>query len=87
MRLTASAKKLRHDPLGQPKEVPLHDLIDIGVLDDKGKVLYLQKHWIEREQTEFAMVVDRRPARAGIDPFNKLIDRKPDDNSIKVEKE
>ena len=85
--LTASAKKLRHDPLGQAKEVPLHDLIDIGVLDDAGKVLYLQKHWIDREQTEIAMVVDRRPARAGIDPFNKLIDRKPDDNSVRVEKE
>lgn len=26
-------------------------------------------------------------AKAGIDPLNKLIDRKPDDNTVKVEKE
>jgi len=29
-------------------------------------------------------VVDQLPAQAGIDPLNKLIDRKPDDNVVKV---
>jgi hypothetical protein len=31
------------------------------------------------------LIVDGRPARAGIDPDNKLIDRKPSDNMIEVE--
>jgi hypothetical protein len=31
------------------------------------------------------VIVSGRPAKAGIDPDNKLIDRKPDDNMINVE--
>ena len=30
----------------------------------------------------FTIVVDRQPTRAGIDPYNKLIDRIADDNMI-----
>jgi len=32
------------------------------------------------------MVVDEKPTFAGIDPYNKLIDRNPSDNLIEVEK-
>jgi hypothetical protein len=32
-----------------------------------------------------AFTVDQLPAKAGIDPANKLIDRNPDDNVMKVE--
>jgi len=31
-------------------------------------------------------VVDEEPTRAGVDPFIKLIDRKPDDNIVAVAK-
>jgi len=57
------------------------------VLDEKGKYLYLQRHRIEQEQTELNLIVDKLPARAGIDPLDKLIDRNPDDNLIKVKKQ
>ena len=30
------------------------------------------------------MVVDQEPRKAGIDPFNKLIDRDPDDNLVEL---
>ena len=33
------------------------------------------------------MVVDKLPVQAGIDPLNKLIDLRPDDNLIKVTKQ
>jgi len=36
---------------------------------------------------DFTLTVEGRPAKAGIDPLNKLIDRKPEDNVIKVEPE
>jgi aminopeptidase N len=87
IRLTTSSKKLRADSLGKEQEVPLNDWIDIGLLDEKGNAFYLQKEKIEQREMEFLILADRRPAKAGIDPLNKLIDRKPDDNSIKVEKE
>src|SRR5215472_3133671 len=87
IRLTTSSKKLRADSLGKEQEVPLNDWIDIGLLDEKGNAFYLQKEKIDQPEMEFLILADRRPAKAGIDPLNKLIDRKPDDNSIKVEKE
>lgn len=87
VRLNIKSRKLRADPLGKELEVPLNDFIDIGVLDAKGNAIYLQKERIDRPEMEFSMVVDQLPAKAGIDPLNKLIDRKPDDNSVKVAKE
>jgi ABC-2 type transport system permease protein len=38
-----------------------------------------------QEHSTYTVVVDSRPTRAGIDPYNKLIDRNPDDNMIDVE--
>ena len=84
--LVVEAKKARADGKGQEHSVSLHDWIDVGVLDAKGNYLYLERQKIEQERTEFALVVDKVPAQAGIDPLNKLIDRNPDDNVIKVEK-
>jgi len=67
--------------------VSLNDFIDIGVQDSQGKFLYLQKQKIEKEQNTFTITVDKLPAQAGIDPILKLIDRNPDDNVMKIEKQ
>lgn len=80
------ARKYHADGRGQERAVPLHDLVDIGVLDDDGHFLYLQRQKIEQEKGEFDLTVDKRPAKAGIDPLIKLIDRNPEDNVIPVEK-
>ena len=84
--LLVGAKKLRADGKGQEHAIPVHDWIDIGVLDSDGKYLYLQRQLIDKEQAQLALTVDKQPAQAGIDPLDKLIDRNPDDNVIKVEK-
>jgi ABC-2 type transport system permease protein len=84
--LKVAAKKIKAGELGEEKEVPLADWIDIGVLDSNGKPLYMVKHKIERHETDFTIVVDKQPAKAGIDPWNKLVDRKPDDNTMNVSK-
>lgn len=80
------AKKYRADGKGQEHSISLNDWIDVGILDSNGKYLHLQKHKFDKEQTELTIVVDQKPAEAGIDPLNKLIDRNPEDNTIKVEK-
>jgi ABC-2 type transport system permease protein len=85
--VAVEAKKYRSDGKGQEHLVPLHDLVDIGVMDSDGKYLYLQKHRIDQERQEFTLAVDKQPARAGIDPLIKLIDRNPDDNVVDVTKE
>ena len=84
--LVVEAKKVRADAKGQDHPVPVHDWIDIGVTDKQGKYLYLQKQKIEKDETELTLIVDQQPAEAGIDPLNKLIDRNPEDNVMKVEK-
>ncbi len=78
------ARKYRSDGKSQEHLIPLHDLIDIGVLDANGNDLNLQKHRIEQQRQEFTITVDKLPAQAGIDPLIKLIDRNPDDNLVKV---
>ena len=77
---------MQADAKGQDHSVSLHDWMDVGVLDDQGHYLYLQRQKIEQEKTELTLIVDKVPAQAGIDPLDKLIDRNPDDNLIKVEK-
>jgi ABC-2 type transport system permease protein len=84
--LKVAAKKIQASELGDERELPLADWIDIGVLDSGGQALYMTRHKIEKPETEFTIVVDRVPAKAGIDPWNKLVDRKPDDNVVAVTK-
>lgn len=79
------AKKVRADEKGAETPVPLNDLIDVGVLDENGKALALEKKRITAENAEFTVHVKGKPAKAGIDPLNKLIDRSSSDNVVKVE--
>ena len=83
--LKVTARKLRADALGKETDAALADWIDIGVLDADNKPLFLEKKKIDREEMEFTVVVAGKPARAGIDPYNKLIDRRPKDNAIAVD--
>jgi ABC-2 type transport system permease protein len=85
--LIVQARKSQADSKGQEHPVPLHDFIDIGVQDAAGNFLYLQRQKIEKEETEFKLTLDKLPAKAGIDPIDKMIDRNPDDNVISVEKQ
>jgi ABC-2 type transport system permease protein len=83
--LKVFAKKRKADALGKEDDAPLHDWIDIGVLDADNQPLFLEKRKIESEETSFTLVVNKKPIRAGIDPYNKLIDRRPKDNTIAVD--
>jgi ABC-2 type transport system permease protein len=79
------ANKRKADELGKESDAPLDDWIDIGVLDAEGAPLYREKQHITGEKATFKVVVAGKPARAGIDPFNLLIDRKPKDNTVAVD--
>ncbi|MDL2355396.1 MAG: M1 family aminopeptidase [Pseudomonadota bacterium] len=83
--LTASANKVRAGELGDEHDVALKDMIEFGVDDKDGKPLLRERRLVEQKEVTVTMVVAARPAKAGIDPDNKLIDRKPLDNLIDVE--
>ena len=70
---------------------PVDVMVDIGVFarpeggkEADEKVLYLQKHRITQAETTLELVVDELPFEAGIDPYNKLIDRNSGDNRKKA---
>ena len=87
--LKVQAHKVRSDGSGNESPMALHDLIDIGVFTgkkDEEKPLYLKKEWLTQPSQTFEIVVDQPPSRAGIDPYNKLIDRNADDNWMDVAK-
>ena len=71
--------------LGEEKEAPLKDFIDVGVDDKDGNPLLRERRLVEDKALTYTLVVSGRPAKAGIDPDNKLIDRKPGDNMIDVD--
>ena len=83
--LAVQSRKVKSDGSGNETPMALSDYIDIGVFTgkrDEEKPLYLKKEKITQANQTFEIVVDQMPTRAGIDPYNKLIDRIPDDNII-----
>ena len=90
--LKVETKKFVADSLGNEKEIPINDWMDIGIFakkkDKTGKSvnreLYFVKRKIDKQQMEFEIIVDELPLEAGIDPYNKLVDRHPDDNIKKM---
>ncbi|MEP6780631.1 MAG: M1 family aminopeptidase [Gemmatimonadaceae bacterium] len=90
VRLAVSSSKLRADSLGNEKKIPIADYVDVGVFGEKtpgnrvGKPLEVRKVKITTDNSLFEFIVKEKPLRAGIDPFNKLIDRNPGDNSKDV---
>ncbi len=65
----------------------LADFIEIGVFTGKKgeeKPLSMKREKITSDHSVFTIIVDQKPTPAGIDPYNKLIDRIADDNMIDV---
>ncbi len=88
--LTATARKLRADSLGTETDVPMNDLVDVGVFAAAargariGAPLAIRKVRVRTGTARYEFVVPSEPSRAGIDPYNLLIDRNPGDNSKDV---
>ncbi len=86
-----------YDGLGKTLDSPERpNLLEIGVfqtdtVNNKGltvkRPLVLKKLWVQAGETSYSFQVDKRPAKVGIDPYNKMIDRIPDDNMVEVEQE
>lgn len=91
--LKTFSEKFRADSLGKQTEVPLVDYMDIGVFAETdakkvlGKPLIYERIKITQPENTFTFRVKEKPFQAGIDPYNYLVDRMPDDNVKKVTEE
>ncbi|NRR32593.1 hypothetical protein HSX11_20705 [Oxalobacteraceae bacterium] len=83
--LTVHAAKVRANELGEEKDVSIRDLIDIGVDDKDGNSMLRERRVVDRKDNTYTLLLNSKPFKAGIDPDNKLLDRKPSDNMIAVE--
>jgi ABC-2 type transport system permease protein len=86
--LVVDAKKMRASGEGAETQIPIHDLIEVGVFKgkkDSEEPLHTEKVWITQPRTTFEFIVNEPPTRAAIDPYSKLIDRNPEDNWADVE--
>jgi len=82
--LLVSAKKIRADGAGNEAEAPFDGEVDIGVLDERGEVVAIEKRRVRSGENRFELTVKAGAARAGIDPLGKLIDRDASDNVVAI---
>jgi hypothetical protein len=84
--LFVDASKARSDSIGNLTPTAMNDLVEIGVFagnaggKSPGDSLYVRQHRIRSGKQTIVVIVPREPARAGIDPYRKLIERERDDN-------
>ncbi|MHA4844148.1 ABC transporter permease/M1 family aminopeptidase [Flavitalea antarctica] len=86
--MKVEAQKLVIDRVGNEKEVPMNDWLEVGLYEegrDLSKPLYLQKHRVLSGEQTIKVTVPRKPDRGGIDPNYLMIDLRLDDNIIEPE--
>jgi ABC-type transport system involved in multi-copper enzyme maturation permease subunit len=89
--LKTTSEKFRSTALGKESAIPVADYIDIAVFakpeNDKnlGEVLAYKRLKINKKDNTYFFKTKKLPYQAGIDPYNYLIDRVPDDNVKKLE--
>jgi ABC-type transport system involved in multi-copper enzyme maturation permease subunit len=95
VKLTVDTKKLYYDKRGaESGKGSTPDYVEVGIFteDSKNKLgmkqktpLLLTKRKLAPGEHVLTFTVKGKPLKAGIDPYNKLIDRVSDDNLIDVE--
>lgn len=92
---TVNTKKIYYDNKGREDRVDEQpNLVDIGLFGEDvvnadgvtiKNPLYFEIKWLEPGDNTFTVRTDEKPLKAGIDPYNKLIDRNSDDNLKSVQ--
>ena len=85
-----TSEKFRANTLGQETKIPIADYIDIAIFDEPkndknlGKPLLYKRIKVTKKDNTFTFKTKVKPYQVGIDPYNYLIDRVPDDNLKKL---
>jgi hypothetical protein len=85
------SEKFKADSLGKETKVTMSDYVDVGVFaeptSDKnlGEMLAHRRVKINQTENTFTFRTTKKPYIVGIDPYNYLVDRQPEDNLRKPE--
>jgi hypothetical protein len=90
--LTVDAAKFQADGKGKETATPLNDSIDVGLFAARpgiGKFSSADVDLFERRpiasgSQQLRLISKRKPAFAGVDPYNKYVDRNSEDNVVAV---
>jgi hypothetical protein len=78
------ARKVRVNEAGIETEVPMNDLVEIGIFGNgkkgAGNILYLKNQRIRFGPNRIVVKVFAKPVEAGVDPRNLLIDTETHNN-------
>jgi ABC-2 type transport system permease protein len=90
--LEIEARKRVADGQGVETEEPLDEVFEVGAFTaepgrrdfSQASVLHLQQHRLSTGLNTVTLMLDGEPRWAGVDPYNKRIDRNSDDNLRRV---
>jgi aminopeptidase N len=90
--MTVEAAKFHADGKGKETATPLSDAIDVGLFAarpgigkfSKADVDLFERRPMKSGEQQLRLISKRKPAFAGVDPYNKYIDRNSDDNVVAV---
>ncbi len=90
--LTVEARKLYADGQGEETEAPLNESLDVGLFAaelgnkalNREDVILFERRPIRSGRQTLTFIADRAPGWAGVDPYNKLVDRNSGDNLRKA---
>ena len=90
--LTVAGDKFYADGKGKETKAALNEVIDIGLFDARPgvgafnakDVQIIERRPVKSGEQKIVLVSKKKPAFAGVDPYNKYIDRNSDDNLMPV---
>jgi hypothetical protein len=88
--MVVEARKLYADGEGQETEAPLDEQFEVGLFTaepgegafSSDDVVLFERQPIHSGRQTLTFTVDREPRFAGVDPYNKRIDRNSEDNVV-----
>ncbi len=89
VKFDVTSSQLEADGSGKETEVPMAIKLDLAVFpasgdelgdDDLPDPILIEQRVITGGESSFEFIIDTEPARVGIDPYHKMIDKNPSDN-------
>lgn len=82
---TIDSKKFYADSTGKETEIPSDNYIEIGIYKNKNTLALLRRYKLKTGETKLTIPVSEKPYKIVIDPHLLLIDRKLDDNELRLD--